>query len=308
MNVLKGKKAAHVFAEREKELYQDIENSLSGVDMTEGEYQQAEAIMKTVLHVFELEEKEFKVFAPIMLNAWSEAFNRPELRFELSRRLSHKEIVELSHSISSLEEMLRTQITQQHESLSDVKIQFLNSLFMILNNFALDIGEERGSVILGISTEEGAKQPSYAHSGDSGMDLFSLEEYHIAPGETALIRTGVTFNIPKGYEIQIRNKSGIAAKTKLRVANTPGTIDQSYTGETMIIVENIESPIQKLEVGLDGRVTNVEYGKSYTIGQGEKVAQAVLCKVETAYLHEIDSAEIDPTTRGEDGFGSTGLE
>lgn len=305
---LKKRKAAHTFAGREAALYRDIEESLSQVDITEGEYQQVEAILDTLLRVFQLDEDEFRVFAPIVLNAWSEAFNRPELRFELSRRLSHKETIELSQSISSLEEMLKDQMAEEYELLSEAKVEFLNSLFMLLNNFALDVGKERDTVILGVSLEKGAKQPNYAHSGDSGMDLFSMQEYTIAPGETAMVHTGVTFSIPKGYEVQIRNKSGLAAKTKLRVANTPGTIDQSYTGEIIVIVENVESPIQKLEIDQDGKVTNIEYGKSFTIGAGEKVAQAVLCKVATAHLHKIDSLELDTTTRGKDGFGSTGLE
>ena len=83
---------------------------------------------------------------------------------------------------------------------------------------------------------EKAKEPAYAHVTDSGMDVFALEDITLAPGEQKIIPIGIKVAIPAGYELQVRPKSGISAKTKLRIANTPGTIDAGYRDEIGIIV------------------------------------------------------------------------
>ena len=115
-----------------------------------------------------------------------------------------------------------------------------------------------------------------------------FEEYaggDIAPGETAIIKTGFAMAIPKGLELQVRPTSGNSLKTKLRIANSPGTVDASFRGEIGIIVENIGD-------------TNI------TIHPGAKVAQGVICPVFHAILEEAD--DLDETSRGANGYGSTG--
>jgi dUTP pyrophosphatase len=85
--------------------------------------------------------------------------------------------------------------------------------------------------------------PKYVHIGDSGFDLYAIEDVIVEPGQTVKVRTGLSFEIPDGYELQIRPRSGVSAKTKLRVSNTPGTVDASYRGEVMVLVDNI-TPIK----------------------------------------------------------------
>ena len=135
--------------------------------------------------------------------------------------------------------------------------------------------------------DEGVKMPAYAHEGDAGVDLYANENKSIAPGEVALVATGIKIALPLGFEAQVRPKSGIALKNGVTVLNTPGTIDAGYRGEVGVIIVN--------------------HGKeSFAVEKGKKIAQMVFNKIENAELKEVE--ELDETTRNEDGFGSTGLE
>ena len=129
--------------------------------------------------------------------------------------------------------------------------------------------------------------PKYETDGSSGMDLTANieQEIEIKPGKTAIIPTGLAVSIPKKFEIQIRPRSGLAAKNKISVLNTPGTIDSDYRGEIKVILINLGEKIFKIEKGL-------------------RIAQMVLCPIEKAVLEEVDVLEY--TKRGSSGFGSTG--
>jgi len=129
-----------------------------------------------------------------------------------------------------------------------------------------------------------AKMPGYAHEGDSGMDLYSTEEVVLEPGERKTVKTGLQIAIPKGFEAQIRPKSGLAAKFGISVLNTPGTIDSGYRGEVMVIMVNLGQ-------------------EAYKVEKGKKIAQMVMAKVEEAEIEE--AAELDETERNKGGFGST---
>ena len=134
---------------------------------------------------------------------------------------------------------------------------------------------------------EDAKIPAYAHEGDSGMDLYSVEETILQPGETKLVKTGLQIAVPKGFEAQVRPKSGLAAKFGVTVLNTPGTVDSGYRGEVMVILIN--------------------HGKEeYKVEKGKKIAQMVIAKVEEAKIDVVE--DLDDTTRKDGGFGSTGLD
>ena len=128
--------------------------------------------------------------------------------------------------------------------------------------------------------------PKYEHSNDSGLDLFSVEETEVSAGETELIRTGISIELPPGTEAQIRPKSGIALKHQITVLNTPGTIDEGYRGEIGVILIN--------------------HGKEpFTITQGMKIAQMVITPVVRVEVEQVNS--LSSTSRGTGGFGSTGI-
>ena len=130
--------------------------------------------------------------------------------------------------------------------------------------------------------------PKYETSGSSGMDIAAFIENNIEikPGEKALISTGFSLSIPRGFEIQIRPRSGLAAKKSISVLNTPGTIDADYRGEIKIILIN--------------------HGKeNFIVENGLRIAQMVLCPVVQAKLEVVE--RLVDTDRGTDGFGSTGI-
>ena len=130
----------------------------------------------------------------------------------------------------------------------------------------------------------GSYEPQYAHKGDSGFDFVCPEKTRIYPGQTILIKTGLYFEVPEGFEIQVRPRSGLSLRTKLRIANSPGTIDSGYRGEVGIIITN--------------------HGKDKVIlQQNEKFAQGVLCPVIKAKFKKVDSLE--DSERKDGGFGST---
>ena len=129
--------------------------------------------------------------------------------------------------------------------------------------------------------------PKYETPGSSGMDVAAYIKNNITiyPGENALVATGFSLSIPVGYEIQIRPRSGLAAKKNITVLNTPGTIDADYRGEIKVILVNL---------GKD----------KFIIENGDRIAQMVVCPVIQANLEEVK--ELSHTKRGSGGFGSTG--
>ena len=130
--------------------------------------------------------------------------------------------------------------------------------------------------------------PKYETSGSSGMDIAAHIENNIIinPGEKALVSTGLSVAIPKGYEIQIRPRSGLAAKKNITVLNTPGTIDADYRGEIKVILINLGK-------------------EKFIIENKERIAQMVVCPVVQADLEEVK--ELSDTVRGSGGFSSTGI-
>lgn len=135
---------------------------------------------------------------------------------------------------------------------------------------------------------EDAQMPEYAHEGDAGMDVRNCEEFSIAGGEgPILVHTGLAVEIPEGYELQVRPRSGLALKCGITVLNSPGTIDSNYRGEIGVIL-----------------VCHKGADFIYHFEKGERIAQLVLAKVERA--RSVEVKELGDTARGEGGFGSSG--
>ena len=128
--------------------------------------------------------------------------------------------------------------------------------------------------------------PQYQTTGAAGFDFHAIEDMEIDPRRTVLVKTGLSMEIPEGYELQVRPRSGMSLKTKMRVANSPGTIDSDYRGEICIIMENM---------GMLGSLP-------FLIKKGDRIAQGVICPVVRGIFIE---DELSDTERGEGGFGST---
>jgi dUTP pyrophosphatase len=131
-----------------------------------------------------------------------------------------------------------------------------------------------------------ATLPSYSHPGDAGLDLYASVAVAIEPGETRLVGTGISIELPPNTEAQIRPRSGLALKQGITVLNTPGTIDQGYRGEVGVILIN--------------------HGRSrFDVQPGMKIAQMVVAPFVSVTVEE--AGELTSTARGHGGFGSTGV-
>ena len=136
-----------------------------------------------------------------------------------------------------------------------------------------------------LPTSPDFKMPTKATSGSSGFDIYSIEDVLINPGEMKSISTGMRIQLPQAHEAQIRSRSGLAFKHCISVVNQPGTIDQDFVGE--------------VKIGL------INHGKVfYAIKKGDRIAQMVIQKVPDVELKVV--SDLDDTTRGIGGFGSTG--
>ncbi len=142
-------------------------------------------------------------------------------------------------------------------------------------------------VSINVKALEGAAIPEYKTAGAAGADVCALvgSPVELNPGDRALIGTGLFFAIPDGYEIQVRPRSGLAAKNGVTVLNTPGTIDSDYRGELKVILINLGK-------------------EKFTVNSGDRIAQIIVAPVTRGRFAVVE--ELDQTERGSGGFGSTG--
>jgi dUTP pyrophosphatase len=202
----------------------------------------------------------------------------------MSEELNNLDEKELKELLNMLDEMYDDQTEEPNYD-------------SIVNAFGLDLGQleremETYSPTIDLvfsKSNPDAISPKYAYNSDSGFDLYSTEEMWIFPSDRRLVPTGIHIDIPDGYEIQVRSKSGLALKQGLMVLNSPGTVDQGYTGEIQVILFNTSKDKVKIE-------------------KGQKIAQAVLCPVVSGkWITLVEKKEINEKDRNANGFGSTGL-
>lgn len=136
--------------------------------------------------------------------------------------------------------------------------------------------------------DAGLPVPSYAKEGDAGFDLRARESVTLAPGERALVKTGVAFALPQGYVGLVHPRSGLAAKHGITVVNAPGTVDAGYRGEIMVCL------------------LNTDLREPFVVERGDRIAQMVVQRFETARFVVVD--ELPESERGAAGFGSSGVQ
>lgn len=258
-----------------------------------------------LVRVLAMDEDQFAILAPGIMQSYQQSLNNPNDKLALLHAMNvtgakaedlTANFMELADAVDELE-------------FSVQKRDFIKEMLASLANAVNDtegIAKRNVPVAIELCNED-AKIPQYAHISDSGADVYALEDITVHPGETVLVSTGFKVALPPGFELQVRPKSGRALKTKLRVANTPGTIDQGYRDEVKVIIENVEAPIQDITIDDEGRVTSILYGKDFTIGKGEKFCQLVLCEVPKAAFFRVTSVmEVNEENRG-GGFGSSSI-
>ena len=133
--------------------------------------------------------------------------------------------------------------------------------------------------------DPGVPMPSYAHPGDAGADLTAAEDVELAPGERALVRTGLAIALPAGYAAFVHPRSGLAAKYGVTLVNAPGTVDAGYRGEIKVTL------------------LNTDRDQPVSFKRGDRIAQLVIQRVERATFHEVEV--LPGSMRGDGGFGST---
>lgn len=175
--------------------------------------------------ILSLPDEQFNKLAPIALDELSKSLNNSNDKIILAQSLSLSG-VKIEDLKSMYEKILQEIDSKIKGHISNNKIDFIKEYITIIMNM-FDNTQYLNSRIIKVPVEicnEGAQLPQYANLGDAGLDVYALDTYEINPGDQVMIPTGIKVAIPIGYELQVRPRSGISSKTKLRIANAPGTI------------------------------------------------------------------------------------
>ena len=270
-----------------------------------------DAGMELIAALLNLDDENFENLAGVYLLEMQKSLSSSKIQMTMAQMLDSEGIT-LEQLRQDFEKNISKIDSELGDILSDKKRDFLRQVMILVYN---SVAETEGisKKIIQIPIEkchEGAKIPVYANLTDAGADLYAIEDIVIAPGETVLVPTGLKVAIPRGYEIQVRPKSGRALKTKMRVANSPGTVDSGYRDEIKVIIDNIEPPFKDINYHFDDEgkiiIDSILHGSSYSISKGDKFAQLVLSEVPKMDFVEVKSVSKYTGNRG-GGFGSTGI-
>lgn len=257
-----------------------------------------------------LPDEQFALLAPIFLEELEKSYNNVQDKIFVAQAVNAagQKLEDIERIFSSL----YLSIDEQFATiLSAQKRDFLKRMLSIsYNSLAETEGVIKRIVQVPIKlVSENAKIPTYAHLGDGALDLYAPADYTIKPGETVIIPCDIKVALPYGYAFLIHPRSGLSAKSKLRVANSIGLVDSQYKGNIGVIIENVDAPIKDVTYEFDENnrpvITSILHGQSYTISKGERFAQMRLVEVPTADFFQVESVEGMGDDRG-GGFGSSG--
>lgn len=283
----------------DEQIEQFYEENKDSIDMIGG--------LEMLEMLFEINDDQFILLAPEFIKTFETTLAEPQTRTEFRGVLKEKGYTanEIADEAKTFKEAIDS-IDFLSKTKKDVLLQAVSmaaNTLQELNNSIEQI------ITIPCETAEGVELPTYAKEGDAGLDIYSPKEYTIGPGETVVIPTGIKVAIPKGYAILIQPRSGQSAKTKLRIANTPGLIDSGYRDEIGVIVENIEPPFKDIDYEFDNNgeihIKSILHGQAYTITEGQRFAQMRLVQVPTASFVQVESVANLGEDRG-GGFGHTG--
>ena len=284
----------------DEELEQFYEDNKDAIDLIGG-LDMFESLMA-------LDDEQFETLSPQFLQLFAETLQEPESITEF-RTLAIAQGYTAESAKADFN--LAIEAINEIDFLSESKKDFLKEIYtMASNQLNKIIGTTNSVVRIPCQLNEGVSIPTYAHETDAGLDIYAREEITIVPGETRIIPTGIRVAIPEGYAILIQPRSGQSAKTKLRIANTPGLIDSGYRDEIGVIIENIEPPFKDIDYEFDDNgeihIKSILHGQAYTITKGQRFAQMRLVQVPKAEFVQLESVGEIGEDRG-GGFGSTGV-
>ena len=297
-----GAAAQNVAVER-KSVFEKLLAEVEKVNPAMGDFRELAMLLT-------LPDEQFILIAPIFLEELEKSFNNIDDKLFLAQAMNAAgtKVEDMQQAYAQLIGAIDEQFG---DFLTIPKKDFLKRMLSISYNSIADVqGVTKRIVQVPIElVSENAKIPTYANLGDGAVDLYAPADYTIKPGETVVIPCDIKVALPYGYAFLIHPRSGLSAKSKLRVANSIGLVDSQYKGNIGVILENVEAPIQDITYEFDenGRpvITSILHGKSYTISKGERFAQMRLVEVPTANFFQVESVEGMGDDRG-GGFGSSG--
>ena len=260
-------------------------------------------------------DEDFEILRPLFQEEMIKAYNEPQAQMQLVQALGQSGI-SIEQLINHSDEIVNSMFNVAEVELSESKKDFLKTLLASAIN-SVSASTINPAHIVEIPVEicrENAKLPTYATNGSGAMDIYSPEEYNIECGQTIIIPIGIKVSIPHGYALLIQPRSGMSARMKVRIPNSPGLIDEDYHEEIGVIVENTDIRVKDVDID---NVTNrfgtgtemdliKEYGRLITIGKGERFAQMRLVEVPRVKWREVNSLGTSIEDHGK-GFGSTGV-
>lgn len=276
------------------------------------EEDEADEYVKAFSSLMSLDDEQFMVVAAGVLENFYSAFKDPQIQLGIAQNLSIQGVAaeDMMDELASIAENLQKSLDGK---ISQIKIDFFKSILGIVAN-ALGENERIARRVISVPIQrlfDEVKLPEYAHTTDSGLDVFALDDYTIDPGEIKIIPTGLRVALPKGYEIQVRAKSGLSARTHMRVANGIGTVDEGFHDEIGIILENNEPTIKDITYDFDDEthrpiITSILHGSPVYITKGQKIAQLVLAEIPKISWQEVNDITLYGAEDRQGGFGSTG--
>lgn len=252
---------------------------MRGNKLTEKEVEQAAAGLS---YIFEMPDEMFRMVYPQMKEEFIKSVKNGEFEKDAFQQGASK--VEKEEVLNSFKELYNE---FKEEGVCEEKLDFLMTITEAIENIINSIGY-RDSVAVAIEfCHENAKEPTYANPDDAGCDVYAVEKTVIAPGYTMVVPTGLKVAVPAGWMLSVRPRSGMSAKTGVRVANAPGTIDTGYRDEVGIILHNTGDEV-------------------YVVNPGDRIAQFVIEPAPMIRFKQVDSvAEIGENRGG--GFGHSGI-
>ncbi len=240
------------------------------------------------IQILELPDEQFDAVYPKFKDMVAEVFEGEEYQKQLLNTLKLHPVDNLSAEKAQIDEFLEN--VDSDEELSANKKEMIKTLFQsTLDTLTTLLENQREFVGVKVyKMDSDVELPSYAHPTDGGADIKANETVTIAAGETKIVKTGLKIACPAGYMVRIAPRSGLSAKTGLRVANADGTVDADYRGEVGVILSNTGTT-------------------DYTINKGDKIAQMYIMVAPAIKWTEVETEdELGSTDRGEGGYGSTG--
>ena len=273
---------------------------------------EADEYVKAFSSLMSLDDEKFMVVAADVLENFYTSFKDPQIQLGIAQNLSIQGVAaeDMMDELADIAERLQTNLDGK---VSQIKIDFFKSILGIVAN-ALGENERIARRVVSVPIQRLSneiKLPEYAHTTDSGLDVFALDDYTIDPGEIKIIPTGLRVALPKGYEIQVRAKSGLSARTHMRVANGIGTVDEGFHDEIGIILENNEPAIKDIAYDFDDEthrpiITSILHSSPVYITKGQKIAQLVLAEIPKISWQEVNDITLYGAEDRQGGFGSTG--